>query len=710
MREQKNQMGKAGKTARAREKAVRTQSGRKKSIKTQLMLSTSLLIAFICLVFAVLTSVSVNGLLRDYVSTEMGNRSADAAKLVEQQLSSYISQVEDIASREDIRTMNWSVQKSVLVKEAERIGFERFQVGYTTESADHVYGDVISTTGDTSNAGDREFFKLAAGGVSNISDVLFARIDLKMVICVSAPIYNGRNEVVGILTGVADASLLNNLVNEINVENNGFCFIINKSGTKMSAADYADVENAQNDISSSEGQEASGSVPAISPDSAYDSIAAVERKMVAGESGVDSYRFGGKEYYIGFAPILDGQWSFAITAEKDAALAGASSLVTRLVLMSVLFLIAGSVAVYIIGSMICNPIVKLTKNTALLADGNLKNEFDPKTLKNHNEVGDMARGMQQVQDNLRQIVAELQKSIRGIKNSSSDFSNAFDNITQHVTDVNGLVQGIALSSNSQAEETEAAEDKVNLIEDGIERNTSSANELEKSVTNMNRYAGEALSSLESLIRICEKTADAVGDVMLQTKLTNDSAVKIQNAVDVITDIAERTNLLSLNASIEAARAGEAGRGFAVVAEEIRNLSIGSSDAAKEISSVVNELIANSNVNVEKMKEVEGQVTSQQRQLKDTEQSFQGLRSEVEVVSRVSEDIHTQTGILDGLKTEVGSTIVKLAEDAVNNVASTTEASDNMNHLSQMVEECTGRTKEMLEMSDSLEVQAAKFKL
>lgn len=708
MREQKNQMGRAGKTAR--EKAVRTQSGRKKSIKTQLMLSTSLLIAFICLVFAVLTSASVNGLLRDYVSTEMGNRSADAAKLVEQQLSSYISQVEDIASREDIRTMNWSVQKSVLVKEAERIGFERFQVGYTTESADHVYGDVISTTGDTSNAGDREFFKLAAGGVSNISDVLFARIDLKMVICVSAPIYNGRNEVVGILTGVADASILNNLVNEINVENNGFCFIINKSGTKMSAVDYADVENAQNDISSSEGQEASGSVPAISPDSAYDSIAAVERKMVAGESGVDSYHFGGKEYYIGFAPILDGQWSFAITAEKDAALAGASSLVTRLVLMSVLFLIAGSVAVYIIGSMICNPIVKLTKNTVLLADGNLKNEFDPKTLKNHNEVGDMARGMQQVQDNLRQIVAELQKSIRGIKNSSSDFSNAFDNITQHVTDVNGLVQGIALSSNSQAEETEAAEDKVNLIEDGIERNTSSANELEKSVTNMNRYAGEALASLESLIRICEKTADAVGDVMLQTKLTNDSAVKIQNAVDVITDIAERTNLLSLNASIEAARAGEAGRGFAVVAEEIRNLSIGSSDAAKEISSVVNELIANSNVNVEKMKEVEGQVTSQQRQLKDTEQSFQGLRSEVEVVSRVSEDIHTQTGILDGLKTEVGSTIVKLAEDAVNNVASTTEASDNMNHLSQMVEECTGRTKEMLEMSDSLEVQAAKFKL
>ena len=147
-----------------------------------------------------------------------------------------------------------------------------------------------------------------------------------------------------------------------------------------------------------------------------------------------------------------------------------------------------------------------------------------------------------------------------------------------------------------------------------------------------------------------------------------------------------------------------------MAEEIRNLSIGSNDAAKGISSVVNELIANSKVNVDKMREVEEQVTSQQMQLKDTEESFHGLRTEAAAVSKVSENIHAQTGKLDALKTEVGTTIVKLAEDADRNVSSTAEASDNMNHLSQMVEECTGKTKELIQMSDSLEVQAAKFKL
>lgn len=683
---------------------------KKKSIKTELLVSTILLIAVICLVFAMITVVSVRNLLEGYVMTETTNRATDASKLVEHQINTYIAQVEDIASREDIKTMDWGIQQDVLIKEAERIGFERFQICYVDETADHGIGDVISTTGDTANAADRAFFKQAASGTSNISDVLFARIDLKMVICVSAPIYNDNKEIVGVLTGVTDASMLNDLVNSINVENNGFCFVINQAGTKMTAVDYADVENSQNDILCSTGQAASEGVEAIEADARYDELAAVEQKMITGEGGVDTYCFDGKDYFIGYAPILGGQWSFAMVGEQDAALAGTQKITIGLVALSLVFLIAGSCAVYVIGSRICNPIVKLTRHTGLLAEGNLNLEFDQKSLQNKNEIGDMARGLQEVQDNLRQIVTELQRSISGIKGNSADFGNTFDAMTGNVADVNQLVQGIASSSHSQASETSVAEEKVNNIEAGIEENASSANTLEASITHMNEYAEKAMEALQNLVGICDKTAAEVEDLMVQTKLTNDSAMKIQNAVDVITEIAGRTNLLSLNASIEAARAGEAGKGFAVVAEEIRNLSEGSNEAANQISTVINELIENSNANVDKMKVVEDRVENQQSQLKDTQEYFGGLRTEVKVVSEISDSIHRQTSKLDSLKTEVGSAIVKLAEDAGRNVSSTMEASENMSSLMQMVEECTGKTRELMDMSDSLEVQAAKFKL
>ena len=683
---------------------------KKISIKTQLLVSTTFLIAVFCIVFAILTEVSVGKLLKNYVSTELENRAADASKLVEQQIQSYISQVEDIANREDIKSMDWDVQQKVLINEAERIGFERFQVGYVDETSDHAVGDVISTTGDKANAADRDFFKQAAAGNSNISDVLFARIDKKMVICVSSPIYNDSKEVVGILTGVTDASFINNLVNDINVENKGVCFVINKDGTKMTAKNYEDVQNAQNDIVCSKGREASEGVEAIKADSCYDELAKVEKKMIAGKNGVGSFSFDGKKYLIGYASIIGGQWSFGMTGEQEAALAGNNKLIMQLIVLSIIFLIIGGGLIYVLGSRICNPIVKLTKNIAMLADGSLNMNFDDKSLNSKNEIGDMTRGLKKVQENLCQIVEELKNSINSIQKYSEKFSNVFNNIDQNVASVNNSVQGIASSSNSQAEETNVAEEKVNNIENEIEADAANAESLRMTVENMNKYTEDALASLSSRTEICVKTAAEVEDVVEQTEITNASAMKIQDAVEVISNIAEQTSLLSLNASIEAARAGEAGKGFAVVAEEIRNLSEGSGEAAAQISLVVQELVTNSNVNVDKMREVENQFENQQTQLNGTEKSFQGLQDEVEKVSEISESIHNQTNQLDSLKKGVAEAIIKLSQHAEKNVVSTSEVSENMNELMNMIDGCTAETKEMLDMSNKLENQVAKFKL
>lgn len=683
---------------------------KRKSIKVELLISTIALIAVMCALFALVTILPVRGLLRRNASAEILHRSTDASQLVQQQIATYISQVEGIASREDIQSMDWQIQQKVLIAEAKRIGFERFQICYVDDTDEHAVGDVISTTGDKANAADRPFFKQAASGISNISDVLFARIDLKMVICISSPIYNSNKEIVGVLTGVTDASFLNDLVNKIQVENDGFCFVINKDGTKMTAKDYADVKNAQNDILCSTGREKTEDAEEIKADSRYDSLAAVEKKMLEGSEGIDTYHFDGKDYYIGYAPILNGQWSFAMVGEWDMALSGATKLVGTLVLLSIIFLLGGSLAMYFIGGRICNPIVRLTESIGLLAKGKLNFQIDPKHLEYHNEIGNMARGLKEVQANLFQIVEELQNTTHQMKNSSLDFGSAFDNISQNVLFVNTSVKEIASSSTSQATGAENAEEKVIGIEKEIECSFTNAQTLASTIKSMNDYTDHAKTALSNLSEIFVKTSKNVEDVMAQTRLTNASALKIQNAVDAIMDLSEQTNLLSLNASIEAARAGDAGKGFSVVAEEIRSLSEGSRDAANEIAAIVEELIANSNVNVEKMKQVEEQASLQKKKLSETEESFHGLENETDVVSGISNNIHTQTDKLNDLKTEVADTILKLAQEAEENVSSTAKASENMMELSQMIEECTSKTKELMKISDVLEAQANKFEL
>lgn len=106
----------------------------------------------------------------------------------------------------------------------------------------------------------------------------------------------------------------------------------------------------------------------------------------------------------------------------------------------------------------------------------------------------------------------------------------------------------------------------------IEETNNEIEDLRNSARAM-RSAGEnAMKILDELNKINQQTKDAISVIYEQTNTTNTSAMKIKEATDIITDIAEETNLLSLNASIEAARAGEQGRGFAVVASQIQKLA------------------------------------------------------------------------------------------------------------------------------------------
>ena len=100
---------------------------------------------------------------------------------------------------------------------------------------------------------------------------------------------------------------------------------------------------------------------------------------------------------------------------------------------------------------------------------------------------------------------------------------------------------------------------------------------------MHKASENAMSILAELEKINQKTMEAIHIIGEQTQKTNESAAKIKVATDMISEIAEETTLLSLNASIEAARAGEQGRGFAVVANQIQKLAEPFSNSRRKCS-------------------------------------------------------------------------------------------------------------------------------
>ena len=164
------------------------------------------------------------------------------------------------------------------------------------------------------------------------------------------------------------------------------------------------------------------------------------------------------------------------------------------------------------------------------------------------------------------------------------------------------------------------------------------------------------TTLRELIDISERTSNSVHEVQKQTNLTNESVQAIRAATDLISGIANQTNLLSLNASIEAARAGEMGRGFAVVAEEIRGLADQAKESTNQIRGIVETLITNSDHSVEIMNGVVGEITNQNEKLGVTQDAFENLNTEVRRVVGAIDMISVQLDNIEKFKDGVRESI------------------------------------------------------
>jgi len=199
-----------------------------------------------------------------------------------------------------------------------------------------------------------------------------------------------------------------------------------------------------------------------------------------------------------------------------------------------------------------------------VAAGDLTAKSD---LASADELGDMGRTLNDMAAKLRQLMQGVHRSVEGVASGSTQLSASAE---QRAT--------------TSAEVAHSAEAQRS----GSEAMVAAVAELSASIDEVNRGAQTSLGRLEDALKATEqgnRAGQATHEAMLGITQT---AEQIAKAVSVIQDIAQQTNLLSLNAAIEAAKAGEHGKGFAVVAEEVRKLAERSSVSAKEIAHYIEE--------------------------------------------------------------------------------------------------------------------------
>ena len=439
----------------------------------------------------------------------------------------------------------------------------------------------------------------------------------------------------------------------------------------------------------------------------------IYKRIEAGETiFLKNYTLLGRECYVYYDPLInsDGSIIGAIEVVKDSASINAMirAQINRIAIFTAIFVIFVGLAVGILARGMVVRMTRIGRFLQQLIEGRLDFIPDYKTLKVKDELGDIYRNCVQVQETFKHMVSEIKISCDNLKQKADSFLEIAQDTSQAANIVRVAVEEISNGARNQADSTVSANDNIAKMSGQIHLITQEVDSMAESAINMSQKEKESVSIIDDLSYSSDHTKDSIAKVEAQIMHMNLAVENIKQAVEMIQEIAEETDLISLNASIEAARAGEAGKGFAVVAEQICKLALQSNESGKEIDKILGEITKTAQTMVAVMNEVRSNMDVQQKKLEETHITSKAVSEGVDMSLQNISSIKEKIDILNISGEEINSTVEDLAaisEENASAASNTMEITQNMNHTMQTVKEAS---EELLLLADKLKEVIGSF--
>ena len=262
----------------------------------------------------------------------------------------------------------------------------------------------------------------------------------------------------------------------------------------------------------------------------------------------------------------------------------------------------------------------------LAAKGDLTVQFDAKR---RDEFRILIDEIQTTFANMKDLILQVKELSSEVSESASNVSTTSELFLRSSEDISSAMNEIEQGINQQARDAEECLVQMDSLSQKIEvvsMNTKEIGQIADS-TKMSVQDGTVVS--EELNQQTQSTIEITTDIIKDIEKLSEKSSSINKIINVINEIANQTNLLSLNASIEAARAGEHGRGFAVVASEIRTLAEQSKTSVDDIKKIIGSIQEDTTTAVETARKAEEVLKLQESAVKNTTVSYANINESVE---------------------------------------------------------------------------------
>lgn len=408
-----------------------------------------------------------------------------------------------------------------------------------------------------------------------------------------------------------------------------------------------------------------------------------------------------------FKEVNGTNWLLVSYVPTNVVLADLVGLRNLMIIFSIISILVLCVLIERVTHVVIRPVKEMTRVITSMASGDFTVSMKAK---GNDEIAVMGRSVEHFIASMKEMIRQmghvsdrLEKQAGSSKNVSGEMNSAANIQSQSMTELNATVDQLSVSVNEIAQNaTQLAGVVADTKEDSdkVEDKMRTTVEVsEKGKADM-ESVGNALHNIEISIHNLEEAVDKVGT----------ASGEIVDIIKLIGDIAEETNLLSLNASIEAARAGEAGRGFAVVASQIGVLAKNSADSVAHITSLINEINGLVDDAVKQAGSSASDIESSADLIHTAVDTFDQIFQNIQETSHLIEGVVEKINQVDQVATNVAAISEEQAASSDEILATSESMLQQAKSISKNSEQVEAEAGNLAESADQLADQVKQFQI